>query len=126
MADKFSQGEPTWYLRGRDVYVEWPKLELERRGEGVYPLNREYIAKSLNMVTEHLDCAEFSLPAFLTMLSRYRESSLLSPADLESYKNAAIGFKYAMDDPHEDKHGCCYFTENHQILYAACEYLDFN
>jgi len=123
MADKFSSGEPTWYLRGRDVYVEWPKLELERRGEGVYPLNFEYIAKSLNMVREHLDCAEFALPAFLAMLSRYRDSSLLSPGDLEAYKDAAIGFKYAMDDPHEDKHGCCYFTENRQILYAACEYI---
>jgi hypothetical protein len=28
-----------------------------------------------------------------------------------------------MDDPSEDKNGVCYFTENHQALFASCEYI---
>ena len=75
------------------------------------------------MVTNHNDCAEFSLAAFMGILSLYGDSKLLTAEDREACKNAVLGFKYAMDDPIEDKNGVCYFTENHQPLYGTCEYI---
>ncbi|MCL2181031.1 MAG: hypothetical protein FWB83_07875 [Treponema sp.] len=108
---------------GMDVFVEWPKLELEKRGEGIYPLNYERIEKCLKIITEHRDCADFVMPVFLAILSRYKDSKLLTDENRKAYKDAVINFKYAMDDPNEDKHGICYFTENHQALYGASEYI---
>ena len=106
-----------------DVFMEWPKLELERRGEGGRAIDHAAIEKSLNMITSHIDCADFVLPVFLAILCRYKDSGLLTKENRDSYKKAVLNFKYAMDDPNPDRHGVCYFTENHQALYAACEYI---
>jgi hypothetical protein len=117
------EGSPRGGFPVREVFLEWPKLELEKRGEGVYPLIQSRLEKSLNMINTRVDCADFVLPAFLSMLYLYRDSELLSRENREIFKQAALGYKYAMDDPNEDKNGVCYFTENHQILFAACEYI---
>ncbi|GHV86768.1 hypothetical protein AGMMS50255_0640 [Spirochaetia bacterium] len=105
----------------RDVFLEWPKLELEKRHEGSRPLNQTGLEKSLNMINTRVDCADFVLPAFLSMLYLYKDSALLSNENRELFKQAILGYKYAMDDPNEDKNGVCYFTENHQALFASCE-----
>ncbi|MCL2479557.1 MAG: hypothetical protein FWF22_08645, partial [Treponema sp.] len=122
IAGKFSRESYPGYMR-MEAFLEWSKLELEKRGEGINPLDQQRLAKSLKMVTDHVDCADFVLPAFLSMFTRYGDSSLLTPENREAIKKAALGFKYAMDDPNEDKFGVCYFTENHQALYASCEYI---
>ena len=36
-------------------------------------------------------------------------------------RQAILNFKYWMDEPGHDS--MCYWSENHQILFAACEYL---
>ena len=124
IADFYSREKNAGFgMRGRDVFMEWPKLELEKRGEGSYPLNRSRIQSSLDMINTRVDCADFVLPAILSMLSLYKDSKLLTEEDREIYKKAAIGYKYAMDDPNEDINGVCYFTENHQALFACCEYI---
>jgi hypothetical protein len=110
-------------FRGRDVFCEWPKLELESRGEGKRPLNMERIERSLSMINTRVDCADFVLPAFLSILYLYNDSELLSESDRERFKQAALNYKYAMTDPTEDENGVCYFTENHQALFASCEYI---
>jgi hypothetical protein len=116
--DELSRGFPV-----RDVFLEWPKLELEKRGEGTFPLVQERLEKSLNMINIRVDCADFVMPAFLSMLYLYKDSALLSKENREIIKQAILGYKYAMDDPNEDKYGVCYFTENHQALFAASEYI---
>ena len=123
ITDVYSRNTSTSAMRGRDVFIEWPKLELERRGEGIYPLDHTRIEKSLNMINSRLDCADFVLPAFLGILSLYKDSRLLTRENREAYKSAVLGYKYAMDDPNEDVNGVCYFTENHQALFASCEYI---
>ncbi|MDR0503887.1 MAG: hypothetical protein LBH16_11265 [Treponema sp.] len=128
IAEKYSQdtGSSSRYNAGffnMDVFLEWPKLELEKRGEGVYPLDYNRIEKCLNIVTEHRDCADFVMPVFLAFLSMYKDSNLLTKENFDTYKSAVINFKYFMNDPNEDRHGICYFTENHQILYGASEYI---
>ncbi|MCL2832302.1 MAG: hypothetical protein FWD78_03955 [Treponema sp.] len=120
VAGKYTRETYPGYTR-IDAFLEWSKLELEKRNEGVNALDQQRLEKSLKMVTDHVDCADFVLPVFLSILSRYVESALLTPQNIDDYKNAVLGFKYAMDDPNEDKFGVCYFTENHQALYASCE-----
>lgn len=121
IVDTYSRLKNTTSMRARDVFVEWPKLELEKRGEGIYPLDHVRIERSLNMITDQVDCGDFVLPAFLSILYLYNDSVLLTQENRAAYKAGVLGFKYAMDDPNEDKNGICYFTENHQALFAACE-----
>jgi hypothetical protein len=95
IVDAYAGGENSLPMRARDVFVEWPKLELEKRGEGIHALDHIRIERSLNMITTRADCADFVLPAFLSILYRYKDSSLLTPEILETYKQAVLGFKYA-------------------------------
>ncbi|GHU09483.1 hypothetical protein FACS1894151_07320 [Spirochaetia bacterium] len=122
IADLYSRRDSA-RMWGRDIFCEWPKLELEKRGEGSRALDMERVERSLRMINTRVDCADFVLPVFLTILSRYGDSKLISDADRERFKQAVLGYKYAMDDPNEDINGVCYFTENHQALFAACEYI---
>ena len=115
--------DPNAFFMRMDVFIEWPKLELEKRGEGSFTLDLARIDKSLNMINTRVDCADFVMPAFLTILSRYKDSTLLSQENRETYKQTVLNWKYAMDDPVLDKNGVCYFTENHQALFAACEFI---
>ena len=116
-------GKPNPGVLHTDVFLEWPKFELEKRRESRLRPDFSRIEKSLNMITSHVDCADFVLPVFLSFLSLYTSSSFLTNENRRDYKKAVLNFKYAMDDPNEDRHGVCYFTENHQALYAACEYI---
>ena len=60
------------------VYFELARLELFSRGMETGPVHLPYIRQSLNRVNERLDCGDFVIPAFLTILYRYRDSSLLT------------------------------------------------
>ena len=125
IVDVYSRDKSTGgsFMRTRDVFLEWPKLELEKRGEGFFPLDYNRIQASLDMIISHVDCADFVLPAFLSILCLYPDSKFLSRENRDQYKKVTLGFKYAMDDPNMDRYGVCYFTENHQALYASCEYI---
>ena len=48
-------------------------------------------------------------------------SDLLSETTLNRIKKTLLGFKYWMDEPGEDS--ICYWSENHQLLFHACEYI---
>ncbi|GHT59231.1 hypothetical protein FACS1894109_14760 [Spirochaetia bacterium] len=123
IADSYTTDDNLGGFPVRDVFCEWPKLELERRGEGSRAINMARIEKSLAMINTRVDCADFVLPAFLSILYLYTDSVLLTKETRESFKQAVLNYKYAMTDPVEDVNGVCYFTENHQALFAACEYI---
>ena len=42
---------------------------------------------------------------------------------LQELEDAVLNFKYWIDEPGEDIHLPCYFTENHQVLFHSIEYL---
>lgn len=66
-----------------------------------------------------LDCADFRLAVILYCLYSYR--SLLSDQVLQTMEYSVLSFKYSMDEPGEDN--MCYWSENHQILFAVEAYL---
>jgi hypothetical protein len=73
----------------------------------------------VDFVNARHDCADFRLICLIKALLAYRP--LLSAKAAAAIEGAMLGFKYWMDEPGED--GMCYWSENHQLLFASCEYL---
>lgn len=105
------------------VYFEIARLELLNRGIEAGPIHLPYIEQSLHRVNERLDCGDFVIPGFLTILYRYQSSPLMTPDILKSLEEAILNFKYWIDEPGVDTNLPCYFTENHQVLFHSIEYL---
>lgn len=70
-------------------------------------------------VDDRPDCADFRLICLLKGLLAYGD--LLSAETKEILKKTILSFKYAMSEPGVDS--MCFWSENHQVLVAACEYL---
>jgi len=70
-------------------------------------------------VEARYDCSDFRLQSLLRII--YKHSNKLDEATKKKIKDTLLGFKYWMDEPGEDS--MCYWSENHQILFAAAEYL---
>ncbi|NMA95874.1 MAG: hypothetical protein GX974_07530 [Clostridiales bacterium] len=70
-------------------------------------------------IDRRYDCADFRLVAIIRTLYDY--TNLISKETIEYMKDAILNFKYWMDEPGIDS--MCYWSENHQILFAAVEYL---
>ncbi|MHA6484932.1 hypothetical protein ACX1C1_23870 [Paenibacillus sp. strain BS8-2] len=65
------------------------------------------------------DCADFRMVSLIRTIYAYKD--LLSEQTAERIKKTILGFKYWIDEPGEDS--MCYWSENHQILFASVEYL---
>ena len=72
-----------------------------------------------DFVDARFDCADFRLICLLKTYIDYKAS--LSDATASRIERSILSFKYAMDEPGSD--GMCYWSENHQLLFSACEYL---
>ncbi|MDP3130423.1 MAG: hypothetical protein Q8N15_03690 [Bacillota bacterium] len=72
-----------------------------------------------DFVDARYDCADFRLICLLKTFIDYH--SLLANATVLRIESTILSFKYAMDEPGSD--GMCFWSENHQLLFAACEYL---
>ena len=70
-------------------------------------------------VDQRYDCADFRMVSLLR--TRYAYWELLSESTRAAIEASILGFKYWMDEPGDD--GMCFWSENHQILFATVEYL---
>jgi hypothetical protein len=68
---------------------------------------------------ERWDTADFRLPTLIRLL--WLHSGRLDEAGRSRIRAALLGFKYWVDQPGRDS--MCYWSENHQILFATGEYL---
>ena len=84
----------------------------ERAGES-------QIMEILNFIDTRYDCADFRMVCILRALYAY--TGLISAPTLDAMEKTVLSFKYWMDEPGQDS--MCYWSENHQLLFAACEYL---
>jgi hypothetical protein len=91
-------------------------IEKLARGEKA---DESQIEEILCFIDERFDCSDFRMICILRSLCKY--TTLISQPTLERMKRSVLGFKYWMDEPGEDS--MCYWSENHQILFAACEYI---
>jgi len=91
--------------------------QLETGAEGDIIFNE--INGACEYVDGRYDCADFKLQSLLRILYKYPDKVPQAQKDLA--KQTLLSFKYWMDQPGEDS--MCYWSENHQILFATSEYL---
>ncbi|MBN2291755.1 MAG: hypothetical protein JXM70_04980 [Pirellulales bacterium] len=70
-------------------------------------------------IAARLDTSDFHLQSLIRII--YAHADALPPAELGRIKKTFLNFKYWMDQPGRDS--MCFWSENHQILFAAAEYL---
>ncbi len=73
----------------------------------------------IDFVNARHDCADFRMIVLIKVYYSYR--NLLSSSMVDQIQKAILNFKYSMSEPGSD--GMCYWSENHQLLFATCEYL---
>ncbi len=73
--------------------------------------------KQAEYMNKRFDCADFRAQ----MLFKIYKDCPLSDRCAALIKDTFLGFKYFMDEPGDDS--MCYWSENHQLLFAVSEYL---
>ena len=104
------------------VYFERPELAVE---DGVV-IDNDYIIAAITPVKAYIDgrydCFDFRFPTLIRLQYLYgNQIESISPEGSMMIKEALLGAKYWMTEPGQDS--ACYWSENHQILFASAEYL---
>jgi hypothetical protein len=88
------------------------------------------LSATLDWINARRDCADFALAALLRLLyrpaSRGGDAPAITSEQRDAVERAARGFCYWYDQKGVDGRGIrgmCFHTENHQILFHACEVL---
>ncbi|WP_236971058.1 hypothetical protein [Membranihabitans marinus] len=74
---------------------------------------------SLNYIKNEYDCSDFRLVNLIRILYEYE--SQIPEEWIAKTEEVVLGFRYWWDEPGENS--MCYWSENHQILFASAEYL---
>jgi hypothetical protein len=72
-----------------------------------------------DFVSNRWDTSDFRLQSLARILYEHRDK--ITDTDYNTIKKSFVEFKYWMDQPGQDS--MCYWSENHQILFSASEYL---
>lgn len=95
------------------LYLSGKQTEPSFSEDEIYSL----LKKQTEYMNKRFDCADFRAQ----MLFKIYKDCTLSERCSALIKDAFIGFKYFIDEPGDDS--MCYWSENHQILFAVSEYL---
>ena len=95
--------------------------ELIRIEQGQGPVHEGLLFAALDYIDRRADCADFVLTGMLRLRYQLWDSDLLSPEFRERLHQTVLNFKYWPDEPGVDS--MCYWTENHHVIFSACEYL---
>lgn len=107
--------------RNLNIYSEIAKMRLGQWDK----LNLACWTETLASINARADCSDFYLVGILGALLRYGKHTSF-PATLRQEINlCARNFKYWLDEPSPEgtPDAMCYWSENHQILFHACELL---
>lgn len=94
----------------------FPDIEKLARGQHA---DEQQILDIVHFVNARYDCADFRMICILRSL--YDFAPLISEPTVKTMRECVLNFKYWMDEPGEDS--MCYWSENHQLIFAVCEYL---
>lgn len=82
-------------------------------------IEEEEIIRICQFIDTRCDCSDFRMTTIIKVLYSYMDK--LEEKTKEKIEETVLNFKYWMDEPGDDS--MCYWSENHQILFASCEYL---
>jgi hypothetical protein len=103
--------------RETGVYSEIAKMAL---GRWKY-LQTDVIREAIEGINQRRDCSDFDLVGLLGVMHRHWNDPSF-PAELRApLEECVLNFRYWMDEPGSD--AMCFWSENHQILFHACEVL---
>jgi len=77
------------------------------------------IKSTMEFIAGRYDTSDFKLQSVIRILHEYKEK--LSSEDYLLIKSTILDYKYWMDQNGEDS--ICFWSENHQLLFATSEYL---
>ncbi len=103
--------------REDNVFSEIAKMELGRWPQ----VNLKVIQETIAGINRRQDCSDFYLVGLLGMMHRYMANPSFPEELKQPLEECVLNFKYWMDEPGSD--AMCYWSENHQILFHACEVL---
>lgn len=86
--------------------------------EGYEP-DFKIIASTMQYIDGRYDCSDFRLQSTTRIL--FDHSDKVPSSYLADIKGSVLNFKFWMDQPGDDS--MCFWSENHQILFATSEYL---
>lgn len=86
---------------------------------GEKEINWESLNGTLEYINSQYDCSDFRVTTLIRIIYDYPDR--IPKAMMANIKNCLLKFRYWMDEPGEN--GMCYWSENHQILFASAEYL---
>ncbi|MCB0083928.1 MAG: hypothetical protein KDE47_23470, partial [Caldilineaceae bacterium] len=99
------------------IYSEIAKMAL-----GLWSnLNLKRWTEAIERCNQRADCSDFYLIGMLGALRRFGNHAQFPEELKTAIADCALHFKYWMDEPGQD--AMCYWSENHQILFHACEIL---
>lgn len=89
-------------------------------------IDAEYIEDAISAVKQIIDgrydCVDFRMQSLIRLAYSYGDKiKAISPRGWELLEQTFLGAKFWMTEPGEDS--ACYWSENHQLLYASAEYL---
>ncbi|MGD8780201.1 MAG: hypothetical protein PVH88_14700 [Ignavibacteria bacterium] len=87
--------------------------------KGKKNLDWNQLTKSLDYIDAQYDVADFRFAPLMRILYDYPD--VIPDSLMTRVKNSILKFRYWMDEPGENS--MCYWSENHQILFASAEYL---
>jgi hypothetical protein len=103
--------------RKDNVFSEIAKMEL-----GYWlDVDEKVILDTIDGINRRRDCSDFFLCGLLGMLYRYADKEKFPASLRQPLEDCVLNFKYWNDEPGAD--AMCYTTENHSILFHACEVL---
>ncbi|MCG8311343.1 MAG: hypothetical protein MI975_28400 [Cytophagales bacterium] len=74
---------------------------------------------TLEFISKEYDCSDFRFVNLIRILYEFEDR--IPEAYLDRIKRTLYNFRYWWDEPGENS--MCYWSENHQILFASAEYL---
>ncbi|NCA67099.1 MAG: hypothetical protein EOM87_03430 [Clostridia bacterium] len=103
-------------------YLEFPDFAVEDD----ITIDNQYVMDAFSSAKQYMDgrydCSDFLTPTLIRLQYNYYDTiNTISPEGVILLKNTFLGFRYWMTEPGADS--MCYWSENHQILFAVAEYL---
>ena len=100
----------------KGFYYELARLHLNKG-----PMYEGLLQGVLDYINDRYDCSDFVLLGMVRILYQFFDSTLLSERFKTHLIQTLLDFKYHPEEPGIDS--MCYWTENHQIMFAANAYL---
>lgn len=95
--------------------------QIARCATNIGPFSRAACEDTFQHLEQRKDTADFGLNGILRLLYLHGQNPMVPQDVKDRARRALLNFKYWIDEPGKDT--MCFWSENHQILFATGEYL---